>query len=381
MLEGINLFLDKAGIIFILGADIEYLRQAASLYLGTGDERSNDYLEETIQLRFDIPPITTAAMTDYIKTEKDAVTDELAKNWQIILSGADSNPRRVKIFVNDLNLQWSMLINTGQAENIRKDDFIKWQVLMRSAPIHFVRKLQELPDIELRYHFLQDAMKWAQGDESVAPYFQEFGNSIRLRRVLREIAFSENFNPIALDTFISLMIDSRIVNTQYKNIIEPTEISNPVEVQTVRRYEEKPSLPIDSDLARQKKVFLCHSHEDKSSIRDWYQRLKNDGIKPWLDVIDLIPGQNWELEIKKVISTSDIILVCLSPKSVNQEGYVNKEIKIALDIAEQKAEGSIYIIPAKLEECEVPDRLQRWHWVNLYEDGEYDKLLRAIKSR
>jgi hypothetical protein len=83
-LEGINLFLDKAGIIFILGADIEYLRQAASLYLGTGDERSNDYLEETIQLRFDIPPITTAAMTDYIKTEKDAVTDELAKNWHFV---------------------------------------------------------------------------------------------------------------------------------------------------------------------------------------------------------------------------------------------------------------------------------------------------------
>jgi hypothetical protein len=92
-----------------------------------------------------------------------------------------------------------------------------------------------------------------------------------------------------------------------------------------------------------------------------YYRLKNDGIKPWLDVIDLLPGQNWELEIKKVISASDIVLVCLSPKSVNQEGYVNKEIKIALDIAEQKAEGSIYIIPAKLEECEVPDRLQRWH--------------------
>lgn len=389
MLEGINLFLSKVGVVFVLGTDIEYLAQGIiSHYKNSGitGESSKDYLEETIQIRFDIPPISTGAMTNYIEAEKDAITEELARNWQIILSGAESSPRRLKTIVNDLNLQWAMLVNTGQAEGIRRDDFIKWQVLIRSAPLQFIRQLRDLPD-DLRYHFLQDAMRWAQGDDSVAPYFQEYSNSRRLRRVLREIAFSENFTPIALDTFISLMIDSRILNSQYENVVESIQNPSSTELPSVdaphviKKSDDKQSISADIDLTRQRKIFLCHSHEDKSVIRNLYQRLKNDGIKPWLDAEDLIPGQNWELEIKKVISASDAVLVCISPKSVNQDGYVHKEIKMALDIAEQKPEGSIYIIPVKLENCDVPDRLRRWHWVDLFEDGEYDKLLRAIKSR
>jgi len=47
------------------------------------------------------------------------------------------------------------------------------------------------------------------------------------------------------------------------------------------------------------KVFLCHASADKPKVRELYRTLKRRGVQPWLDAEDLIPGQNWEVEIPK----------------------------------------------------------------------------------
>src|SRR5262249_53727556 len=81
------------------------------------------------------------------------------------------------------------------------------------------------------------------------------------------------------------------------------------------------------------------------------------------------------------VRRSDIVLVCLSSRSVSKRGYVQKEIKDALDTADEMPEGTIYIIPAKLEDCEVPDQLSRWQWVELFRATGYAKLLRALREK
>jgi hypothetical protein len=68
-----------------------------------------------------------------------------------------------------------------------------------------------------------------------------------------------------------------------------------------------------------------------------------------------------------------------SKASINKEGYVQREIRYALDVADEKPEGAIFIIPLRLEECDVPSRLTRWQWVNLFEDGGYENLLRSLR--
>lgn len=77
----------------------------------------------------------------------------------------------------------------------------------------------------------------------------------------------------------------------------------------------------------------------------------------------------------------DVFLVCLSARSVTKRGYLNREIVTALDIADEQPEGAIFIIPVRLEPCSVPDRLSRWQWVNLYEDGGYERLRAALRAR
>lgn len=140
----------------------------------------------------------------------------------------------------------------------------------------------------------------------------------------------------------------------------------------------------DTDLRESKlrlSVFLCHSSADKQQVRDLYRRLQTDGVKPWLDEKDLLPGQDWHKEITKAVKSSDVVIVCLSKGSITKEGYIQKEIKMALDVADEKPEDTIYIIPLRIEDCRGPDKLSRWHWVNLYEDDGYRRLMMSLHIR
>jgi hypothetical protein len=130
------------------------------------------------------------------------------------------------------------------------------------------------------------------------------------------------------------------------------------------------------------KVFLCHSSADKPVVRKLYQRLyAKQGIDPWLDEAKLLPGEKWDLEITKAVKESDVVIVCISKDSVSKEGYVQKEMKHALDIANEKPDDTIFIVPLRLEECKVPERLIQWHWLNYFEEGAFDKLMDSLRKR
>jgi acyl carrier protein len=130
-------------------------------------------------------------------------------------------------------------------------------------------------------------------------------------------------------------------------------------------------------------VFLCHSSGDKPAVRNLYFRLRSAAffVVPWLDKEDLLPGQKWEDEICLAVRRSDVVLICLSRTSIQKTGYVQKEIKDALDVADRQPERTIFIIPIKLEECQIPNRLSHLHYVNLFELEGFDSLMRSLSSR
>jgi HD-GYP domain-containing protein (c-di-GMP phosphodiesterase class II) len=135
---------------------------------------------------------------------------------------------------------------------------------------------------------------------------------------------------------------------------------------------------------RKVKVFLCHASQDKPVVRELYARLSSEAwIDSWLDEEKLLPGVDWDMEIERAVRDSDVVIVCLSKNSLNKRGFVQKEIKMALDIADQIPDGQIYIIPLRLENCEVPSRLAKWQWVNYFEDKvfTYNLLMTALKSK
>jgi len=129
------------------------------------------------------------------------------------------------------------------------------------------------------------------------------------------------------------------------------------------------------------KIFLCHALEDKTQVFDLYQQLKKLGAAPWLDSEEILPGQEWNFEINKALDESDVILLCLSKRSVSKEGYVQREIRIALDRALEMPEGRIFLIPARLEECALPQRISSYQWVDLFNANGMDKLVKSLNLR
>jgi tetratricopeptide (TPR) repeat protein len=134
------------------------------------------------------------------------------------------------------------------------------------------------------------------------------------------------------------------------------------------------------------KVFLCHASEDKPLVRELYYRLRDEGwMDVWLDVEKLMPGQDWHLEIEKAVEEANIVIACISSRSVDKEGYIQKELRSVLSLAEEKPEGAIFVIPLKLEDCPMPRSLQDRQWVNYYpssqRDQAYQRLLTVLKMR
>jgi hypothetical protein len=129
------------------------------------------------------------------------------------------------------------------------------------------------------------------------------------------------------------------------------------------------------------KVFLCHASQDKLKARELYRYLMRRKVDAWLDEMNLLPGQDWDLEIYKATRDADAIIICLSKESIAKEGYVQKEVRRALDISEEKPDGTIFVIPLRLENCDVPIRLKKYHWVDLFDESGYSKLVKSLQVR
>ena len=131
---------------------------------------------------------------------------------------------------------------------------------------------------------------------------------------------------------------------------------------------------------RSLKVFLCNADQDQDTVLKLYQRLKKDNVDAWLAEEELLPGEERDSQIHDAVRSADAVLVCLS-NFFNREGDQQREVRLALDAAQEKLEGQIFIIPVRLEECEVPKTLKKWQFVDLYNPSGYERLTLALRKR
>lgn len=133
-------------------------------------------------------------------------------------------------------------------------------------------------------------------------------------------------------------------------------------------------------LTKQLRVFLLYAHHDEDAVRRLYRRLVKAGAGVWLDKERLLPGQDWQYEIHQAIHSSDLVIVCLSKQFNKQGGYRHEELRIAVEKANLRPEGEMFVIPARLDNCELPELLSHWQCVNLFEADGYQKLIKALKA-
>ena len=136
-------------------------------------------------------------------------------------------------------------------------------------------------------------------------------------------------------------------------------------------------------------VFISYVHENIVAVDRLCQELEAQGIKVWRDQQNLDPGVRWKQAIRKAIREGAFFIACFSKEYYKRDQtYMNEELTIAIDELRQQPADRVWFIPAKLNECEVPDRdtgggetLRDFQYADLSKDWDegFQNILKAIQ--
>ena len=182
VLKSIKLFLNTSKCIFVLGCDLEYLNSAIAqnykeFIIKKEDDDSYDevqkfsrrYLEKMIQIPFNIPKIDSLSAENYIDVllgkkaireeidnnkffntvEKDIFGDEEVKFIKKISGIGKMNPRRIKININNIYINYLFLLSKEIQNNSGDDKKVEIDPLDRKLLI-LISLLQEVDMDEFR---------------------------------------------------------------------------------------------------------------------------------------------------------------------------------------------------------------------------------------
>lgn len=106
-------------------------------------------------------------------------------------------------------------------------------------------------------------------------------------------------------------------------------------------------------------IFISYTTADRERVLPFFDYLDQRKFDLWMDYKKIKPGQNWDFEIKRALTKASVIILFISENSVSKRGYVQKEIKFALDRLEEKLVDDIYLIPVLLDDnAQVPEQVK-----------------------
>src|SRR4051812_2304267 len=130
-------------------------------------------------------------------------------------------------------------------------------------------------------------------------------------------------------------------------------------------------------------VFLSHASSDKPAVEELALWLMREGLTPFLDKWDLVPGEDWTDALPAALAASRTCAVVIGPG--DRGGWQTQEVKQSLlrRVSEStgKARNHFRIIPVLLPGTSAPgtgkpsafDFLKGYTWVkfdkNLDEEG------------
>jgi len=99
-----------------------------------------------------------------------------------------------------------------------------------------------------------------------------------------------------------------------------------------------------------------------------------------MDNSDISPGQDWKFEIQKAIFICNAAIIFLSTRSVSKTGYLQVELSEFLEQRKRRPEGSIYLIPVRLDPCPVPTHMSNLHYADLFEPEGWARVIASLEK-
>lgn len=116
---------------------------------------------------------------------------------------------------------------------------------------------------------------------------------------------------------------------------------------------------------RQQSVFISYAQADKLVAREIADRLQGAGLRVWFDEWAMSAGDSIKGKIENQARATDLLIVLLSPASVESH-WIRAELDAALST--ELRSRAVTVIPALIEDCEVPAHLRDRMYLDLRSD-------------
>lgn len=118
-------------------------------------------------------------------------------------------------------------------------------------------------------------------------------------------------------------------------------------------------------------IFLSYAREDGERANRIYSMINRHDRPVFYDKMSLIPGMDWREEIERSLEKCKLVLILCSRHTVEKEGFIQKEIRLALERSEMMPEGRIFIIPIRFDEADVPRKIARYQWIDIQNETDF----------
>jgi len=125
---------------------------------------------------------------------------------------------------------------------------------------------------------------------------------------------------------------------------------------------------INTENSTKAKVFISYARSDMEFAIKFCKDLIQLNYDPWMDKEKILPGQIWAEEIEKAVKQCNFFIPLLSKNSTKKERYVKTELKQAIDIWKKTKLKNLFVIPVRINECEIPKDLKEIQYEDMFPD-------------
>ena len=126
-------------------------------------------------------------------------------------------------------------------------------------------------------------------------------------------------------------------------------------------------------------IFVCcEKRYEEAVYDDLYFKLSSKNYLPWMIKYDILPGGNREIEIQNAIKNAAAFVFCLSSKSMEEYGEFQEAVKWARKKQNKMPPNRVFIIPLRLEDCELPEEVTDLKSVDWFLEDQRISLFYAL---
>ena len=124
-------------------------------------------------------------------------------------------------------------------------------------------------------------------------------------------------------------------------------------------------------------TFLCHNGQDKPVVRQLADVLIDQGLRPWLDEREIVPGRPWHLALEQIIRTTRTAIVMTGPSGMGP--WEEPEMRACLsEFVERGLPVIPLLLPGAPQEPDLPLFLKAFAWVDLRDGVTTDGINRLV---